>query len=477
MNYVHLHVHSDYSILDGLSTVKQYADEAKAMNMTALALTDHGSISGAIQFYEACVDAGVRPILGSEFYTCTNIETREKNERPGHLVLLAKNIVGWRNLVRLTSIASTEGFYGKPRIDFNVLSQHHEGLVCLSGCIQGSIPRLVIDDRLDDAAREIKRYRELFGDDFYLELMRHNMIGEPGVWQQKVNNFFVEYSRRNGVLIVATNDCHYLTQADAAVHQVMLCLQTKTTLVNPGMSYSSDQFYLKTPQEMTELFSDVPEAIENTVAIAEKCNVELELNKPVLPLFHDCDNPSAETNFKTLEKLVSDGWRDRLWPYLNTNGLQVTTYFARLQEELGVIRDQGYSGYFLMVNDYTAWAKNNGISVGSSRGSAGASLVLFTLGVIDLDPILHDLPFSRFLTRGRKSLPDIDLDFSAARRDEVFDYLVDRYGASNMARIKNFAKLGLKPAIRGVGKVLGLKPFETGQIVKMVQNRQTMRIP
>jgi len=468
MNFTHLHIHSDYSILDGLPNVKQLAERVAELKMTAVALTDHGSISGAIQFYEACKNAGIDPILGCEFYTCNDIGTKDKNEKPNHLVLLAKNDIGWRNLTRLTSIASTEGFYGKPRIDFETLSQHCEGLICLTACIQGHIPRLIISGRLDDAAREIERYRELFGEDFYLEIMWHDMTGEFGEWQRKVNDYLIGYSRRNGVPIVATNDVHYLNEKDAAAHQVMLCLQTKTTLANPGMVYSSDQFYLKSPHEMAELFADVPEAIRNTLVIAGKCNLKLELGKPVLPIFHDCDNPTPETNFKTLEKIIGEGWGNRLWPYLSKNGLDVTYYFARLRQELETIRIHDYAGYFLMVNDYTGWAKKQGISMGLSRGSAGASLVLYALGVNDLDPILHDLPFSRFLTPGRKSLPDIDLDFCGSRRDEVFNYLIEKYGADKMVRIGNFTKLGLKPAVKGIGKVLGLSHSDTERIGKMI---------
>ncbi len=472
--FVHLHVHTQYSLLDGAIRLQSLVEQAAAFRMPAVAVTDHGNIFGAIEFYEKASAGGVKPIIGCEMYVAPR-DRRDKTHSPGediayHLILLAKNIQGYRNLCKLLTKAYLEGFYYKPRVDKELLRAHSEGLIALSACLQGEIPRLVSSGRFNDALRVAEEYREIFPDRrFFLEL-QDNGIAE----QKKVNQALVEIARATGIPLVATNDCHYLTREDSRVHDILLCIQTGKTVNSPQrMRFETDQFYLKSPEEMIELFRDVPEAIENTVEIAERCNLELELNRTHLP---DFPLPEGETVETLLERKAAEGLEKRLKRMGKEGEEKKWVYYERLKKELDVIKKTGFSGYFLIVSDFIEEAKRQGIPVGPGRGSAAGSLVAYALGITNLDPIRYNLLFERFLNPERISLPDIDIDFCFEGRDDIIRYVTEKYGKDNVTQIITFGQMKARAVIRDVGRALDMSYQEVDKIAKLIPPRLNITI-
>ncbi len=472
--FVHLHVHTQYSLLDGAIRLDSLIEQAAAFRMPAVAVTDHGNIFGAIEFYQKASSGGVKPIIGCEMYVAPN-DRRDRTHSPGediayHLILLAKNIHGYRNLCKLLTRAYLEGFYYKPRVDKTLLKEHNEGLIALSACLQGEIPRLVLAGRFNDALRVAEEYREMFPDRrFYLEL-QDNGIKE----QKRVNQALIEISRATDIPLVATNDCHYLTKGDSRAHDILLCIQTgKTTNSPQRMRFETDQFYLKSPEEMATLFSEVPQAIENTVEIAERCNLELSLNETHLP---DFPLPEGETVDSLLERKAGEGLERRLARMGNEGEEKKWPYYERLKKELNVIKKTGFSGYFLIVSDFIEEARRKGIPVGPGRGSAAGSLVAYALGITNLDPIRYNLLFERFLNPERISLPDIDIDFCFEGRDEIIRYVTGKYGKDNVTQIITFGQMKARAVIRDVGRALDMSYQEVDRIAKLIPSRLNITI-
>ncbi|MBI5621883.1 DNA polymerase III subunit alpha [Candidatus Falkowbacteria bacterium] len=459
MNFVHLHTHSHYSLLDGLSKVDQLVRAAKEYGMPALALTDHGVMYGAIEFYQKCQAAGIKPIIGCEVYLAPNGRLNKRSKVDDvryHLILLAKNNTGYKNLIKLTSIAHLEGFYYKPRIDWEVLEQYHEGLIACSACLNGEIPRAILSGDKKKIEETIERYHRLFGDDFYLELQDHPHLPE----QQMVNRSLLEWSKKLNVPLTASNDVHYLRREDAEAHDVLLCLQTKHKKDDPDrMNMLEINASFRSPEEMRQIFADYPEALENTVKIAKQCNVEIELGKIKLPHFIV---PQGQTADEYLEALVRQGIPRR---YGQTPPAGLT---ERLEYELGVIKKTGFASYFLIVADFVNWAKDNGIVVGPGRGSAAGSIIAYLTNITNIDPMKYDLLFERFLNPERITMPDIDLDFADTRRDEVIRYVEDKYGKDHVAQIVTFGTMAARVAVRDVGRVLNLPYAYCDKIAKLI---------
>lgn len=448
--FVHLHVHSHYSLLDGLTKIDDLVEAAKADGAPAVALTDHGVMYGAIEFYEKCKKEGIKPIIGVEAYL-TPGSRHDRTIRPNernyyHLILLARNNTGYHNLVKLTSIAHVEGFYYKPRIDWETLSQHAEGLIGTSSCLAGEIPRLLLAGKRQKALERIKAYRELFGEgNFYLELQDHPEIED----QQTLNNILIELSKELNLPLIVTNDVHYLRADDDEAQDILLCLQNKSKKEDTNrMSMLGTNFSLKPATEIAERFAHVPEALSNTVKIAEGCDLELELGKIQLPYF---EVPSGKDGNSYLRTLSLEGLQKR---YGKTYEEIDEVYRKRLDYELEVIANMGWPSYFLIVADFVNWAKEQGIIVGPGRGSAAGSLVCYVLGITNLCPIAYNLVFERFLNPDRISMPDIDLDFADSRRNEVLEYVQDKYGQDHVAQIITFGTMAARAAIRDVGRVL-----------------------
>jgi len=445
MKFVHLHCHSHYSLLDGMAKIDELIEKAKEFEMPALAITDHGVMYGAIEFYQKAKEANIKPIIGFEAYL-TPLGRHQKikaDEKKYHLTLLAKNFEGYQNLVKLCSLAHLEGFYYKPRIDDELLKKYHQGIICLSGCLQGEIPQLILAEKIDLAKKKILFYKEIFGEDFYLEIMPFGKIKD----QIKVNQVLIQLSKELKVPLVATCDVHYLRPEDAQAHEVLLAIQTKTLLSDKKrLSMKDDDFSFKSPKEVIEFFKDVPEAIENTLKIASLCNLELELGKVQMPKIKI---EAGFDSFSYLKKLAQEGLRKR-YPQISP---QIRD---RFNYELEVIRKTGFADYFLIVADIVNWAKKEGIVVGPGRGSAAGSLISYCLGITDVDPIKYSLLFERFLNPERVSMPDIDIDFDDRRRDEVIEYAKRKFGEDHVARIITFGTMAARPAIRDVGRVLGV---------------------
>jgi DNA polymerase-3 subunit alpha len=460
MRFAHLHTHSQYSLLDGANRFEALVAAAKAMGMESIALTDHGNLFGAIEFYQTARREGIRPILGMEAYLAAG-DRREKTGRPGdyhHLVLLAQSDRGWRNLLALSSIGYLEGFYYKPRIDWRVLAEHAEGLIALSACLKGELPGLLDRERYDDARRCAQRMAGLFGEDrFFLELQDH---GIPS--QQLVNQGLRELARELGLPIVATNDVHYERRADASAHDVLLCIQTGRLVDEPDrLRFYSDEFYFKSPEEMAERFGDVPEALDNSAWIAERCDVTLEFGRVLLPAFPlPADHDSLES---ALEERARAGLARRYDP-------APPEARERFEYELDVIQKTGYAGYFLIVADFIQYARDNGITVGPGRGSAAGSLVAYCLGITNLDPLKYGLLFERFLNPERISMPDIDIDFRDDRRGEIIEYVKRKYGEESVAQIITFGTMKSKAAVRDVGRVLQIPLAEADRLAKLIPN-------
>jgi len=468
--FVHLHLHSQYSLLDGATRFEELFALAKEYDMPAVALTDHGNMFGAIEFYQKAIKSGIKPIIGCEIYVAPKSRFEKKTdgvEGSYHITLLAKNKAGYYNLIKLVSSAHLEGFYYKPRIDKDLLRQYNDGLIALSGCLKGEIATLLDKGKDHDAERVALEYSEIFDRDrFFLEIM------ENGVENQRaINEKLCEMARKLSLPLVATNDCHYLRQEDARAHEILLCIQTGKTINDPDhMRFSTDQFYFRSSDEMKALFSDREEAIRNTMSIADQCNLELKFGEYHFPRFA---LPQGESLDSYLENLAREGLEKRLSEMGTGEGGIARgreEYFTRLEKELTTIKSMGFSGYFLIVSDFINYAKKRRIPVGPGRGSAAGSLVAYSLGITDLDPLRYGLLFERFLNPERISMPDVDVDFCMKGRDEVIRYVTEKYGHDNVAQIITFGKMQAKAVVRDVGRALDMPYNEVDRIAKLIPN-------
>ena len=467
MNFTHLHVHTEYSLLDGSNKIKEYVDRVKALGMDSAAITDHGVMYGVIDFYRAARAAGINPILGCEVYVAPGSrfdrEVGSGDDRYYHLVLLAENNQGYSNLMKIVSKGFVEGFYYKPRVDLSLLEKYHEGIIALSACLAGEVARFLTRGMYEDAKKAALRYQDIFGKgNFFLELQDH---GIPE--QQNVNQQLLKMHRETGIELVATNDVHYTLAEDAQPHDVLLCLQTGKKLADEDrMRYEGGQYYVKSPEEMERLFPYAPEALENTHKIAQRCHVEIEFGVTKLPKF---DVPEGYTSWEYLNELCFRGLEERYQPV--TEELK-----ERLNYELSTIRNMGYVDYFLIVWDFIKYARDHDIMVGPGRGSAAGSLVAYTLGITQLDPIRYDLLFERFLNPERVSMPDIDVDFCFERRQEVIDYVRRKYGDDCVVQIVTFGTLAARGVIRDVGRVMDLPYAQVDTIAKMIPQELNITI-
>ena len=466
MSFAHLHVHTEFSFLDGACRIDSLIDRAKELGMSAIAITDHGGMYGIIDFYKKAKEAGIKPVIGCEVYTAGRDMTdftHERGNRTGHLVLLAKNMVGYRNLIKIVSRGFIDGFYYKPRVDFEEIKRHSEGLVCLSACLAGDIPNAILEDDIERAKRKIEDYIGVFGkEDFFLEIQDHGMAE-----QKKVNRVLIELAKEYGLDIVATNDVHYTLKEDAKYQDLMMCIQTNAKVADTDrMSFESDEFYLKSEAEMSELFSNVPESLENTQKIADRCNVEFEFGKLHLPQF---PVPNGEDSYEYLKRMATDGLIERY-------GADNNEAKERLEYELNVIQKMGYVDYFLIVWDFIKYAKDRDIPVGPGRGSAAGSIVAYCLRITDIDPLRFALLFERFLNPERVSMPDIDVDICNESRQKVIDYVVEKYGRDRVTQIITYNTMKAKAAVRDVGRVLDVSYADTDAIAKMIPFELKMTI-
>ena len=467
MEFTHLHVHTEYSLLDGSNKIKEYVARVKELGMDSAAITDHGVMYGVIDFYRAARAEGINPILGCEVYVAPGSrfdrEAGSGEDRYYHLVLLAENNQGYANLMKIVSKGFTEGFYYKPRVDLAVLKEYHEGIIALSACLAGEVARYLQRGMYEDAKAAALRYQDIFGKgNFFLELQDH---GIPA--QRLVNQELLRMHEETGIDLVATNDVHYTRAEDADPHDILLCLQTNKKLADEDrMRYEGGQYYVKSPEEMAELFPYALEALENTHKIAQRCHVEIEFGVTKLPRF---DVPDGLTSWEYLNKLCFEGLEERYQPV--TEELK-----ARLNYELSTIKNMGYVDYFLIVWDFIKYARDHDIMVGPGRGSAAGSLVAYTLGITQLDPIRYDLLFERFLNPERVSMPDIDVDFCFERRQEVIEYVRRKYGDDCVVQIVTFGTLAARGVIRDVGRVLDMPYAQVDSIAKMIPQELNITI-
>ena len=455
-DFVHLHNHSDYSLLDGASPIPAMVKRAAELEMPALALTDHGSMFGAVEFYQEARKAGVKPLVGIEAYvTRGRLSDRSAGDTAHHLVLLARDERGFKNLMRLSSLAYLEGFYYKPRVDHDVLARHAEGLLALSACPKGEVATDLLEDRDDDALRTAGMYRDMFGaDNYFLEVQNHGIDIEA-----KIRAKVAALAARTGIPVVATNDCHYMSPDHTEAQDVLICIQTGKLVSDEKRMRAVSGLHFRTPAEMKEVFADMPQAVLNTLAVAERCNLQLDFGKPLLPAFPLPPGEDAEGYFRKLA-----------WGELSTRypGQVTEALNERFQYELDVICKMGFASYFLIVRDFIHFAKGRGIGVGPGRGSVAGSLVAYALRITDIDPIRHQLIFERFLYPERVTMPDIDIDFDDVRRPEVIEYVRKKYGEDNVTQIITFGTMGAKGVMRDVGRALGLSVPDVDRIAKMV---------
>ena len=472
-NFVHLHVHTQYSLLDGMIRLEDLFKKAKEFAMPAIAITDHGNMFGAIDFYRQASDHGIKPIIGCELYVAPGSRFDKSasaiGEAARHLLVLVKNMQGYKNLMKLTSAAHIEGFYYRPRVDKELLRELSDGLIASSACLHGEVASHIIRGNMDEARTAALEYRKIFGEDnFYLEIMQN---GLPE--QEIANRGLIELSRELSIPLIATNDCHYLNAEHAEAHNILLCIQTGKTIDDTDrMSMSSDQFYVRSPEEMQTLFSETPDAIDNTVSIAGRCNLSLEFGKFYLPKF-EIKNPE-ETLDDYLDRKAVEGL-EKLMPsimqYQTEDEDSVReSYFRRLRTELEIIKKMGFAGYFLIVSDFIKHAKHNGVPVGPGRGSAAGSLVAYAIRITDIDPLRYGLLFERFLNPDRISMPDIDIDFCQEGRGKIIKYVTEKYGHDKVTQISTFGKMMAKAVIKDVGRALGISYAETDRIAKLVPN-------
>ena len=459
-DFVHLHVHSEYSLLDGANRIKDLPLIAKELGMNAIALTDHGVMYGAIDFYKACKKEGIKPIIGCEVYVAnrSRFDKEAGIDYNNHLILLAKDNEGYKNLTKLVSMGFTEGFYYKPRIDKEILEKYHEGLICCSACLAGEVNQAILRDDMEKAKEVALWYKSVFGEDYYLEI-QNNGIKEQVLANQKL----IELSRMLDIPVVATNDAHYSRKEDAYNHEVLLCIQTGKKMNDEDrMKFDTEELYIKSGEEMSEYFKNIPEAIENTVKIAQKCNVEFEFGHTILPNY---DVPKEfNTHYDYLKKLCQDGIRKR---YGDNPTEEI---IKRAEYELSVIEKMGYVDYYLIVWDYINYAKSQGIPVGPGRGSGAGSILAYAIGITDIDPIKYNLLFERFLNPERVSMPDFDVDFCYERRQEVIDYVCKKYGQDHVSQIITFGTMSARMVIRDVGRALDVPYAEADKLAKMIPN-------
>ncbi len=452
--FVHLHLHTEYSLLDGETRIDEMLAQCKEYNMPAVAVTDHGNMYCAWKFLKAAKNAGIKPIIGCEFYMCEDLHADgQANREYFHLILLAKNNVGYYNLCRLNSIAFVEGFYYKPRIDFETLKKYSEGIVCLSACIAGQLPRLLLADRYEDAKLLALEYKQLFGDDYYIEIQRHGIADEEAVMPQ-----LVQLARELDIKIVVTNDVHYLKREDAELQDIMMCVAMGRYVDETDrMKFEGTEFYLKDHDEMAALFPNLYDAVENTLEIAEKCNVDFGKEK-LLPLYTP---PNNMTSPEYLRFLLEEGLKQK-YPVVTEEIRE------RVEYEYNVICDMGFVDYYLIVWDFINYAKTNGIPVGPGRGSGAGSVIAYLIGITEVEPFRFNLMFERFLNPQRKSMPDFDVDFCMDRRGEVIDYVHEKYGNDNVCQIVTFGTMAAKNAIRDVARVMRFPAVESNRLAKMV---------
>lgn len=459
-DFVHLHIHSEFSLLDGANRIKDLPVRAKELGMKAMAITDHGVMYGVIDFYKACKKEGIKPIIGCEVYVAsrTRFDKEAQDKKYYHLILLAKNNKGYQNLSKLVSLGFTEGYYYKPRIDLEILEKYHEGIICLSGCLAGAVSQAILNGNIEEAENVAKWHHNVFGEDYYLEI-QNNGVKE----QVMVNQKIIQIARRLNIPIVATNDAHYLKKEDAYNHEVLLCIQTGKRITDEDrMRFETDELYVKSPEEMSEYFKNFPDAIENTVKIAEKCNVEFEFGHTILPNY---DVPEEyATHYDYFKKLCDDGIKKRYGENPSQEILDRAAY------ELKIISQMGYVDYYLIVWDYINYAKSVGIPVGPGRGSGAGSILAYAIGITDIDPMKYNLLFERFLNPERISMPDFDVDFCYERRGEVIDYVERKYGRDHVSQIITFGTMSARMVIRDVGRALDMPYAECDKLAKMIPN-------
>ena len=487
--FVHLHTHTHYSLLDGLGKPEDYLARAKELQMPALAITDHGNAYGLIDFYKKAKEVGVQPILGFEAYVARFGRQQKRanvDVKPWHLVLLARNLEGYQNILQLVTKANLEGYYYKPRIDFDLLEQHGKGLIGLSACLQGEIPQKLLSENYEEAEEAVRRYQKLFGqENFYLEVQHHASIPEQKIANERV----FELGKKMQVPLVATNDCHYVRKEDTEAHDVLLCVQTSSLIGDQNrMSMSSDDFSLKSVEEMQASFPDTPEVISNTLEVAEKCKVELPLGKRLLPTYSTPFQKDPEEYFKELcyeginhrfgipipeefQRIDGEKVQNSKLKIQNISDEEQEEIIKRLEYELSIINKMGFASYFLIVWDFVKYAKEAGITVGPGRGSAAGSIIAYALGITDINPLRYGLLFERFLNPERVSMPDIDIDFADNRRDEVLDYVAEKYGRDHVARIITFGTLAAKAAVKDAGRVFGVSFAEMNNFSKFIPSR------
>ncbi len=477
--FTHLHLHTEYSLLDGSGKVSKIINKAKELGMDSIAITDHGVMYGCVAFYKEAVEQGIKPILGCEIYVAAksmDIKINDKENSTHHLVLLVKNEEGYKNLMEIVSQASIRGFYYKPRVDHDFLRAHSKGLIALSACLGGEVQSWHLKDNYEKAKEIALLYKDIFEDGFYLEIQNHGMDE-----QRKVTEANIKLSKETGIPLVATNDVHYMNQTDSESHDVLMCIQTAKTIDDPNRRrYPSDQFYLKSPDEMWDMFSYIPEALENTTKIAEECNFDYEFHVSKLPKF---PVPEGIEPYEYLKNICYSGLIERYEVFKEVVGKSLNVkevvdyykeneeaceYIERLEYELSVIKQMGYVDYFLITWDFIRFSNERGIPTGPGRGSAAGSIVAYTLGITKIDPIKYNLIFERFLNPERVSMPDIDSDFCYERRQEVIDYVVEKYGIDNVSQIITFGTMAPRACIRDVGRAMNYSYAEVDRIAKMI---------
>ena len=455
-NFVHLHVHTEYSLLDGAARIKKLAKVCKEYGMPAVAITDHGNMYGAVAFFDACEDNGIKAIFGCEFYCCDDLTVKQGKTKLNHLILLAKNEVGYHNLCKLNTIAFEKGYYYKPRIDLKALKEHSEGLICLSACVAGEVPQLILQRRFDEAEQLVLWFKEVFKDDYYLELQNHGLEE-----QLIINEKLREFSKKHGIKTVATNDVHYIYRDDAEMQDVLMCVAMQKTLDDPDrMKFPNDEFYFKTAEEMEQAFPNDPEAIETTLEIADKCNFKLTYGHYMYPKYTPVTGQQPIDYFKDL---IEAGLKKKYKQ-------ETPEIRERINYEVETISRLGYVEYYLIVWDYINAARQKGISVGPGRGSGVGSIVAYLMGITDVDPIRYGLFFERFLNPERVSAPDFDIDFEDSRRSEVFDYVKEKYGEDRVCKIITFGTMAAKNALKDVARVLRVPYAEIDRVTKAIPN-------
>ncbi|MCI8590620.1 MAG: DNA polymerase III subunit alpha [Clostridiales bacterium] len=465
-DFVHLHLHTEYSLLDGASRIKDIPEVVAGLGQKAVAITDHGNMYGVVAFYKACKAKGIKPIIGCEVYVAAGSRQDKKKNPYGdnyHLVLLVKNEIGYKNLISMVSKSYTEGFYGKPRIDMELLCEHHDGLICLSGCLGGLIPQLLLRGEQEKAEQTVLSFHRLFGEDYYLELQDHGLNE-----QKQVNSALFDLSKKLGIELVCTNDAHYLRKQDAENQAVLMCIQTNEVITNGRpIGFETDEFYIKSADEMETLFKDYPRALENTVKIAEKCSFDFEFGKLHLPAYHIENGLTAK---EYLRKIVERGFLSKIMKeeLHFTDERPIELYRERLDYELSIIDQMGYNDYFLIVWDFVKYAKEHGVTVGPGRGSGAGSLVAYMAGITEVDSIAFDLLFERFLNPERISMPDFDIDFCYRNRDKVIEYVREKYGKDNVSQITTFGTMAARAVVRDVGRALGMSYATVDQVAKAI---------